>query len=177
MANVGTFSQELVHPLVLGKHHSLTNLIIKHCHHKVQHLGVQPTLNRVRMDGFRLIHPFSAVRSVLRQCFICRRMNSLSFKYPKMTDLPAFRVNLIRPFEHCGIDYTGHIMVKNGEVEVKYYMLIFTCLNTRACHIDLLPDMSAEHFVLALIRFSNLYGISDSLYSDNAATFRYVLSS
>ena len=50
-------------------------------------------------------------------------------------------------------------------------MLIYTCLNTCACHIDLLPDMSAEHFVLSLIRFSNLYGIPDSLYSDNAASF------
>ena len=171
MENAGTFSQELVHPLVLGKGHYLTDLIIKNCHHKVQHLGVQPTLNRVRMDGFRLIRPFSAVNRVLRGCFICRKMNSLSFKYPKMTDLPAHRVNLIRPFEHTGIDYTGHIMVKNGEAESKYYMLIFTCLNTRACHLDLLPDMSSEHFVLALIRFSNLYGIPDSLYSDNAATF------
>ena len=171
MENARTFSQELVHPLVLGKGHHLTNLIIKNCHHKVQHLGVQPTLNRVRMDGFRLIRPFSAVRGVLRGCFICRKMNSLSFKYPKMTDLPAHRVNLIRPYAQTGIDYTGHIMVRNGEAESKYYLLIFTCLNTRACHLDLLPDMSSEHFVLALIRFSNLYGIPDSLYSDNAATF------
>ena len=123
------------------------------------------------MDRFRLIRPFSAVRNVLRNCFICRRMNSLSFKYPKMKDLPAYKVNLIRPFEHTGIDYTGHIIVKNGEIELKYYMLIYTCLNTCACHIDLLPDMSVEHFVLHLIRLSNLYGIRDSLYSDNTATF------
>ena len=48
MDNAGTFSQELIHPLVLGKNHSLTTLTIKHCHNKVQHFGVQPTLNRVR---------------------------------------------------------------------------------------------------------------------------------
>ena len=93
-----------------------------------------------------------------------------------MTDLPAHRVNLIRPFTHTGVDYTGHIMVKSGEVDLKYYILIFSCLNTRACHIDLLPDMSAEHFVLALIRFINLYGIPDSLYSNIAAIFWQVLS-
>ena len=57
MENVNVFSPELIHPLILGKNHPLTNLIIKHCHSKVQHLGVQPTLNRVRLDGFRLIHP------------------------------------------------------------------------------------------------------------------------
>ena len=171
MENVNVFSPELIHPLILGKNHPLTNLIIKHCHSKVQHLGVQPTLNRVRLDGFRLIHPFNAVRSVLKNCFICKRMNSLAFKYPKMTDLPAHRVNLIRPFAHTGVDYTGHIMIREGEVDTKYYLLIFSCLNVHACHIELLPDMSAEQFVLALIRFCNQYGIPDNIYSDNAATF------
>ena len=166
MDNVEVFSQELIHPILLGKNHHLTSLIIKHCHHKVQHLGVQPTLNRVRLDGFRLIHPFNAVRSVLKDCFICKRMNSLAFKYPKMTDLPAHRVNLIRPFAHTGVDYTGHLMVKEGGVDVKYYMLIFTCLNVRACHIELLPNMTAAQFVYALIRFCNQYGIPDNIYSD-----------
>ena len=171
MDNANAFNQDLIHPIMLGKKHPFTNLIIKFCHSKVQHLSVQPTLNRVREDGFRLIHPISSVRQVLRTCYICRRMNSLSFKYPKMTDLPSHRVNLIRPFAHTGIDYTGHIIVREGEVDCKYYMLIFSCLNVRACHIELLPDMSAEQFVYALIRFSNQYGIPETLYSDNAATF------
>ena len=66
---------------------------------------------------------------------MCRKMNSLSFKYPKMTDLPAHRVNLIRPFAHTGVDYTGHIMVRDGEVDCKYYVNFFsfecTCLSHR----------------------------------------------
>ena len=53
-------------------------------------------------------------------------MKSLAFKYPEMTDLPAHRVNLIRPFAHTGVDYTGHIMVREGEVDTKYYLLIFS---------------------------------------------------
>merc|ERR1712105_297880 len=96
---------------------------------------------------------------------------ALAFKYPKMTDLPSHRINLIRPYNHVGVDYTGHILVKEGDVNLKYYLLIFTCLNIRACHIDLLPDLSALQFVLALVRFCNLYGIPEVLYSDNAASF------
>ena len=171
MENVSSFSQDLIHPIVLGKGHPLTVLIIKNSHAKIQHLAVQPTLNRVRWEGFRLIHPFNAVKSVLKNCFICKRMNALAFNYPKMTDLPAHRVNLIRPFAHTGVDYTGHVIVREGEVDHKYYLLIFSCLNVRACHIELLPDMSAEQFVLALVRFCNQYGIPDIVYSDNAATF------
>ena len=65
MDNANAFNQDLIHPLLLGKQHPFTNLIIKFCHAKVQHLGVQPTLNRVREDGFRLIHPINSVRLVL----------------------------------------------------------------------------------------------------------------
>ena len=41
----------------------------------------------------------------------------------------------------------------------------------RACHIELIPEMSTNHFVLALVRFCNEYGIPDTIYSDNAKSF------
>ena len=55
--------------------------------------------------------------------------------------------------------------------ERKVYILIFTCLNVRACHIELIPEMSTDHFVLAMVRFCNEYGISTNVYSDNAKSF------
>ena len=168
MAKVEAFDQDLINPIVLGKNHHITNLIIMNAHQKVKHLGIQPTLNKLRMDGFRLIRPLNTVRVALKNCFICKKMNTLSFQYPRMTNLPAHRVNLVRVYSHIGVDYTGSIMVREGEVDHKFYLLIFTCLQVRACHIELLPDMTAEQFVLALVRFSNLYGIPEYLYSDNA---------
>ena len=44
-------------------------------------------------------------------------------------------------------------------------------MNVRACHIELIPEMSTEHFVLALVRFCNEYGIPSHIYSDNAKSF------
>ena len=67
MDNVNAFSQELIHPLILGKNHPLTNLIITHCHHKVQHLGVQPILNRVMMDGFKFRFCSGIICAMVRQ--------------------------------------------------------------------------------------------------------------
>ena len=51
------------------------------------------------------------------------------------------------------------------------YLLIFTCLNVRAIHIELVPDMSTHSFVLAFLRFVNIYGIPTHVYSDNAKSF------
>ena len=137
-------------------------------HHQVQHLSIQSTLNKVRLAGFRLIHPYQTVKSIIKPGMICKKFNTLSYNYPKMTDLPRDCVNLVRPYLIIGVDYTGFILVKVGEQEVKYYLLILTCLSTRAIHLELIPDQSAEQFVLALVRFCNVYGIPDDIYSDNA---------
>ena len=59
---------------------------------------------------------------------------------------------------------------EDGDV-VKIYIFLFTCLNVRAVHIDLVPDMSTHRFVLAFTCFANVYGIPSRLYSDTAKSF------
>ena len=73
---------------------------------------------------------------------------------------------------HTGVDFTSHLFVKNESNEnIKMYLLIFTCLNVRAVHIELVPDMSTQSFVLAFLRFVNLYGVPSFLYCDNTRSF------
>merc|ERR1712237_243200 len=155
MGKIDCLSSDVINPIVLGKSHELTKLIILDCHSRVKHLGVQATLNKVRHSGFRVVSPYQTIKNVINPCFICRKFNSLSFSYPKMTDLPKHRVNMDRPFSHVGVDYTGHIFCKDKTNEVKMYLLIFTCLNVRACHLELIPEMNINQFVLAFIRFCN----------------------
>ena len=102
---------------------------------------------------------------------MCQKLNNLAFKYPKVTNLPKHRVNLIKPFLHTGIDYTGHVWVKDDEGVSKMYMLIYTCLNIRAVHIELVKDMNTHSFILTLIRFTNIHRIPSHIYSDNARSF------
>ena len=79
---------------------------------------------------------------------------------------------MIKPFQHTGVDFTGHLWVKNEEGGVaKMYILLFICLNVRAVHTELVPDMSTHQFVLAFTRFTNVYDIPLHLYSDNAKSF------
>ena len=112
------------------------------------------------------------IKSTLSRCITCRKFNSLAFHYHRMTNLPKHRVSLVKPFQYSGVDFTGHLWVKNEEGEVgKMYILFFTCSNVRAVHIELVPDMSTHQFVLAFTRFTNVYGMPLHLYSDNAKSF------
>ena len=163
---------QVINPVLLAKDHHLTKLIVEFYHKRCMHLGLQTTLNSVRSNGFWIPRMRQSIKNILNVCFTCKKFNALALKYPKMTNLPKHRVNLVKPFLHTGVDFTGHLFVKNEKDEnVKMYILIFTCLNVRAIHIELLPDMTTHSFVLAFLRFVNLYGVPAFLYSDNARSF------
>ena len=164
-------SYDIQNPVLMGKGHKLTELIVEFYHYNCKHLGLQTTLNNVRTGGFWIPKMRQVVKSILSKCIICRKFNSLSFHYLGMTNLRKHRVNLMKPFQHTGVDFTGHLWVKNEGEVAKMYILLFTCSNVRAVHIELLPDMSTHQFVLAFSRFTNVYGIPSRLYSDNAKSF------
>ena len=167
-----TSSYDVVNPVIMSPSHHLTNLFIMHAHVDCKHLGLDCTLNYLRQGGVWVLRARQAIKKVLKKCFVCKRFNNPSFKYPSTPELPADRVNFVRPFHSTGVDYTGHFFVKTeAGNSMKTYVLIFTCMNTRAVHLELLDSMNTNSFILAFIRFSNRYGVPKVVYSDNAKTF------
>ena len=89
-----------------------------------------------------------------------------------MPSLPTDRVNFVRPFEHCGIDFTGHFFTFDfSQNRHKLYILIFTCMNSRAIHLEVVNNMTVEEFIMGFVRFYNRFGLPKVLYSDNARSF------
>ena len=82
-------------------------------------------------------------------------------------------MKFIRPYEHVGIHFTGHLWVEDerSDEKLKYYILNYTCLHVRAVHLDLFPDMSTKSFLLSFKHFSQIFGNCRYLYSDNAKYF------
>lgn len=136
----------------------------------MQHLGIGTTLNYLREQGYWIPKGRAAIKTEMSNCTVCRKYNALAFKYPKFTNMPKHHINLVKPFQHVGVDYTGHLWVKDGVSDkiIKMFILVFTCLNIRAVHFELLPNMSSKNFILAFQRFCNMYSIPQYLYSDNA---------
>ena len=162
---------DVIHPVLLARNGNLTNLIIRKCHEKCKHMGISSTLNMLRNQGFWLPRARPKIKQILKQCVLCSKFNSFAFRYPKPTDFHKDKVNLLRPFENVGVDFTGHFFIKFGETTVKMYLLIFTCLNVRAIHLEIVPDMSTDSFLAAFVRFTNRFGFPVTLYSDNAPSF------
>ena len=93
-----------------------------------------------------------------------------------MGELPKPRVEVPeRPFIHCGVDFAGPLYYKEGErrnaKRRKCYIAIFVCLASKAVHIELSTDLSAETFLNVLRRFISRRGAPTDIYSDNATNF------
>ena len=74
-------------------------------------------------------------------------------------------------FRNAGVGFFGPLLVKERRSEVKVYRCLFTCMSTRACHLELVHDLSTDHFIMALNRFIARRGRSQSIHSYNETSF------
>ena len=173
LARSNYYNFDVLNPILLGKNHHLTCLLIRNAHNDCKHLGIQATLTNIRLKGFWITAARATIKRVLADCIICKKYNNFAFRYPRFTNYTKAQVELFRPFQHTGVDFTKHwwMKVKGASQPQKMFIIIYTCLNVRAIHLDLVSDMSSDSFVKSFQRFVSRYGVPEIVYSDNAKSF------
>ncbi|XP_051797872.1 uncharacterized protein LOC127531791 [Acanthochromis polyacanthus] len=164
-----------IHPLLIpGKHHIAT-LLIRHHHNAVKHQGRHFTEGAVRASGVWLVGAKRSISSVIHKCVICRKLRGKT-EQQIMADLPAERLQTDSPFSYVGLDVFGPWEVttrrtKGGQANSKRWAVIFTCMSTRAIHIEVIETLSSSSFINALRRFFALRGPAKQLRSDCGTNF------
>ena len=164
--------QNTIHPIYLPNAHWVTDLIILHHHTKTLHSGVTTTLLQVR-QFYWFAHGRNTVKkAIANKCYKCRRWSSKPFKLPPFPQYPVERVRPSRAFENVGLDYAGPVKIRTNHGEGKRWICLWTCFTTRAVHLELTVDMSANAFLQAFRRFVARRGKPALIYSDNATQFK-----
>ncbi|UYV75667.1 hypothetical protein LAZ67_13000957 [Cordylochernes scorpioides] len=76
-----------------------------------------------------------------------------------------------RSFTFTGLDAFGPFTVTVGRRHEKRWVIIFTCLVTRAIHLEVVHALSTDEFMMGLSRFIDTRGRPDTIYSDNRTNF------
>ena len=85
-----------------------------------------------------------------------------------MADLPTFCITPNEPqFTRVGLDYFGPFLIKRARSEVKRYGCLFTCLATRAIHLEVSQSLDTDSFLNAMQRFIARRGLPKEVLSDN----------
>ena len=163
-------AEEAKHPAIIPKDSFITKLIVRHYHAAANHSGQEHTLALMR-ERFWIVKARVVVRAELKGCYQCRK-RAAQVCSQKMADLPVDRVTPNKPpFTYVGVDYFGPFMVKQGRCLVKRYGCLFTCLTTRAVHLEVACSMDTDSFINALRRFICRRGPPEVIRSDNGSNF------
>ena len=158
------------HPIVLPSAHHVTSLIVLHAHAAEGHSGPLHTLAKIR-EKYWVVRGHATARKVLNTCTICR-VRRASPGQQFMAPLPTPRVTPGRaPFASYGVDYAGPLLTRVGRSNTKRYICLFTCLATRAVHLEMACALDIDSFLEAFTCFSNRRGTPEELWSDNATNF------
>ena len=161
-----TVSYETKHPALLP-YDSWISLLITRQSHQSGHNGVATTTAKVRQN-YWILRGHDLAKLVKHKCVFCKEMQPKP-ETQVMSELPELRLSpYTPPFHFSSCDYFGPFKVKIGRNKTtKHYGVIFTCLNTRAVHLELAVDCSTMDFLQVLRRFFAVRGYPKCMISDN----------
>ena len=163
--------QDAREPILITKKSPFTTLLVRSVHERQLHAGVRDTVVALH-KRFWLPSARSEIAKGLKHCVKCRYQIGGAYKLPHSPPLPDFRLNKVRPYSTVGIDFTEHLMVKNGNKTEKCYVCLFTCSTTRNVNLEIVDDMTTVQFLLAFRRHCAIYGTPSLILCDNAKTFQ-----
>lgn len=162
--------EERKHPIILSKDQHIATLILRHIHQQLGHSGRNHMLSQLRKK-YWIIKGNAAARKIISSCGHCRRLG-VKVGEQKMADLPKERlIPDLPPFTNVGVDYFGPIEVKRGRSIVKRYGVIFTCMASRAVHLEVAYSLDTDACINSLRRFICRRGQVVHIRSDNGTNF------
>ena len=122
-------------------------------------------------EKYWIINGRGVVRRIVSQCVFCRKRDATVCQQ-QMAPLPVDRVTPGgHPFQHTGVDLFGPFSVKRGRGTAVRHACLFTCLTSRAIHVEVVHSLDADSFLLALQRFTSRRGCVKVMRSDNGRNF------
>ena len=129
----------------------------------------------MRSSGLWIVGAKRAISSLIYKCVVCRKLRG-KLEQQQVADLPAERLQQKKTFTYVGLDVFGPWEVvtrrtRGGSANSKRWAILFTCMSTRAVHMEVIESMSASSSVNALRRFFSIRGPVKQLRSDHGTNF------
>jgi len=106
-----------------------TSLIVMDIHTTLYHSGTGATLTTLR-QSYWIIAARQFIKSLLRNCVICRKVSGNPYPAPVPAPLPTIWTQDVHPITYTGVDFSGALYVQYGDQSLLVFM--YMCHNS--CH-------------------------------------------
>lgn len=175
LANSG-LPWKTANPIIIPSSCKLAAAIVLYFHHECHHQGSTITRSALTRGGFHIVGGSRLVKSIIHKCVTCQRLRGKA-QEQKMSALPEVRVTPSPPFSNVGVDLFGPFHIKDTVATrrhnstVKMWGCVFTCLSSRAVHLEGLSSLDASSFINAFTRFCAIRGTPILMKSDRGGNF------
>ncbi|XP_055591272.1 uncharacterized protein LOC129743311 [Uranotaenia lowii] len=157
-------------PIILPKNHLVTKRLVDEFHRKSGHASRETVVNEVRQRFF-INNLRAVVDKVISECQWCR-IQKAKPQIPRMAPLPKQRMAVgAEAFSYVGLDYFGPLEVSIGRRREKRWVALFTCMTTRAVHLEVAYNLTTESCKMAVRRFVRRRRSPIEIFSDNGTNF------
>lgn len=166
-----SFPLDVRRPIILPPDHRITELYVASMHARFLHANHSTVLNelrqRVYVPGLR-----NLVKTTIKKCLTCRLKNATPCQQQMGPLPPARAMTGCRPFTYCGVDYFGPMDVVILRRHEKRWVALFTCLTTRAIHMEVAHSLDANSCLMCLRNMMARRNVLPvELWSDNGTNF------
>ena len=146
---------------------------MKHHHEAGKHTaGTNQTLAALS-QRFWILSAREEIRECENECYECRRWKTKAGNQI-MAPLPSIRLKMpLKAFARTAVVYGGPFLTiqGRGKQRAKRYLCLFTCLTSRAVHLEVAFGLDTDSFLNALYWMTNRRGLPQEMISDNGTNF------
>ena len=135
-------------------------------------MGTNHTLASIS-ERFWVMRAREEIREVERECNLCIRRKAKAATQV-MAPLPRCRLALpLQAFSRTAVDYAGpfEAIQGRGRKRAKRYLCLFTCMASRAVHLEMAFALDTDSFLNAFYRMTSRRGKPIEVLSDNGTNF------
>jgi len=180
------WSYDYTHPIILPSTHEVLGRIILWFHQRNCHSGTDQT-RALLGQRFWILKEKKTVTKYLARCVDCKKADGKKLQ-PPTAELPPERIDIqVPPFTHAAIDAMGPIIIKSSlkpnmadvteedqptpnTPDMKVWILVITCMTTRAVSMEILENLAVESFIGAMRRHIADHGRPATVRLDNFKT-------
>ena len=174
LKNAKFLSYDVQNPVILPRKGWVTTLSVKDAHEQGKHASGTNHILATLSSRYWIVSGREAIREWERACMECRRRKAKACQQI-MAPLPLPRLEMsTRAFTTTAVDFAGPFVTVQGRGKrrEKRYLCFFTCMATRAVHLELAYGLDTDSFMNAFYRMASRRGLPDEMYSDNGTNFK-----
>jgi hypothetical protein len=159
------------HPIVLpGDGSLIARLIIEAEHLRLGHNSGVSKLQMAVNVTYIMRAPRERVNKVEKACVVCQKLRRKPAA--QIMGVPHDRqLQSIKPFTNVSLDFAGPFKITLKRPTHRAYILVATCMQIKAVHLEMTLDLTTDSVLQALSRTASCRGEIQMLHSDNGPSF------